>query len=103
MFADDCWFKQKKISYQPVHLLLSACQLRSHQAVSVHFIINSLDLVLCLLGCRKMLFSPCSMEFRQRLDQSALQLEQSGPRAIPQTPETSIWGAAVSPVWGGWL
>lgn len=99
------WLLVQTRGNQPsaLHLLLSACQLRSHQAMSVHFIVNSLDLVLRLLGCRPKLFSLRSLELGQRLDQSALQLEQPGPRTVPQTSEASVWGAAVSPVWGGWL
>lgn len=99
----DCWFKHEENQPSTLHLLLSACQLRSHPAASVHFIIDSLDLALRFLGLRTKLFSPRSVELGQRPDQSALQLEQPGPRAVPQTPEASIWGAALSPVWRGWL
>lgn len=99
------WLLDQTWENQPstLHLLLSACQLRSHQAVSVLFIISSLYLILCLLGGRPQHFSPRSLELGQRVDQSAFQLEQPGSCAIPQTSEASVWGAAVSPVGGGWF
>ncbi len=45
----------------------------------------------------------CPMELWQWPDQPAVQLEQPGSRPVTQTTEAAVWGATVSPLWGGWL